>query len=1079
MIKYLFPLLVILLVLSSHPVKAQLSFEEFDHIQNLSSPKNLVAADLDNDGYKDLAYSRENEHIISIVFNNGNETFTLPLEVQLNDQKNSGNAPYERAITFGDYNEDGFIDLALTNNYFTDSAGITILFFKGNRMVDTLVSFSSGGVSSYDILSSDFDKDGHLDLSVAHIDGTVSSLKGNGEGDFQVLHQYTFIHEPRSISLGDLNNDEWQDLIVVLPYASQIAILTGNGDGSFTQKSILSVNENPGEVYAADLDLNGIKDLVIIHPYQQLVVYPGLGDGSFGAAIQMEVPENYQIGKIAALSDIDEDGRIDIICNASWGGNKIIVFENRASFSFPATLYPAKDSGIPNSFIVEDLNRDGSPDIAYSSAVSKSINIHNGGGSTPFAAQHHIITGLSPWAVEAGDFNNDSWVDLILGNPTSNSVSIFLNESGRLREHKSVGISNHPRKISLADMNKDGNLDIVAVGDGSNDYFNNRSVLFGDGNGNFSDPKLFSFNSSSTLAINDYNNDGYLDFATIDGVYLNNGEGSFNFVYRLFVNYSHGAISNDFNKDGNADLAFTDLMENMLKVFFGNGDGSFTLNAEYSTGKEPFGLEMADLNNDGIADLVCTNRVDGTVSIFEGIEGGGFSTAKFFELLYINSSDLKIHDLDMDKILDIAVSNWDKGEVQIYKGDDEGKFTFALTLDVKGTPNQLEIADFNKDNKPDIVTANPNGKNAGFYLNNSVIEPTTPPAGLTFSEIKSTKATVRWEQEQGSGSSSIILIKEGENLSSKPEDGTFYAQNNIIGSGTRLSDSSYVVYAGQDTSVTIEGLKEDTNYRISLYSYTVNSQNTIINYLTSTYTDSLFHTLKIQSIFVPPLSEPSISDSVITINASSSSGLAINYEVKSGPAEIKDNKILLKEVGYVEILMEQAGNEEFDSADSVIAFCIKPVQPTISVITSDSSSFNLVASIKGNLRWLYNGEILQNELTESIIVTKTGSYSVGHFVNGCYSESETVHLFVNGVEDLWGDNNLVTVAPNPIKDNLYLQFSPEVVVKKIQVYSSQGILLKEQKSHSQVFKMHEFPEGLYYIVAETNKGRLLKRFTKI
>lgn len=1077
MIKILFSCFAIVLLLCNpYTAEAQLSFEEFDELKKLSSPFSLKAADFDNDGLKDLAFSSESDKVVSIAFNLGNQTYAQPLVISLDTNETNQNASHEKPLAFGDFNEDGFTDLVILNHHPIDSAGISILFFKANRQVDTLINLSSGGAYASDILTSDFDKDGHLDFAVAHGDGTVTLLKGNGLGAFELQHQYSFESEPRSISLSDLNKDGWNDLIVILPFARKITSLLGNADGSFTQYGTFSVADNPGKAYPGDLNLDGIPDLLVAHPYSQLVMYQGLGDGSFDAGTSVVFPENYQTGKSAALADIDKDGRLDIISNASWGYDKLVVFKNRGNMVFEATLYPVETAGLPNSFIIEDLDEDGALDIAYSSTASGSVSIHSGGGTSPFLEQHHIYSGLNPWSVKAGDINNDTWSDLVVANTFSNSISIYLNEGGILKEHKTVETSYQPQKVSLWDMNNDGNLDIITVGNLGDVYYNNRSVMLGEGNGNFSAPKLMSYNSSSTIAINDFNKDGNPDFATIDGIYLGTGSGDFSFEYIQFANHSYGAVSADFDADGNVDLAFTSLSENVLRIFSGNGNGSFTLQAEYATGQEPFGLEMADLNQDGIEDIACVNRLDRTLSVFDGKEDGSFAAARSITLTSSSPNDLKIRDFDLDGIPDIAVSDWNNGEVQVLTGNSEGNFTLNLALTVKGTPNQVDVADFNQDNKPDIVTANSNGNNVAFYLNNSVLEPTSPPSTVSVSKIKSTSATVSWEQD--ALISTIVLIKEGSEITSTPKDGVFYAQNKKYGLGSKMEDGSYVLYAGQDTSVSIEGMNENSDYYLKVFSFNVNSQNTLANYQTGTFGSNLFKTLKSQKISYTAFAEPVVTDSVLTLNASSSSGLSIELEVISGPAEIKESKVLLKGAGLVEILMKQTGNQEYDLADSLIAFCVRPVPPFISVSTSDSTSFTLVSSESENLSWFYNGEPIPNETKESITVNKTGSYIVRYSVNGCYSDSEAIQLLVNGLNESWEESSAVTIFPNPVKEKLHLRFPKETIIIRIRLYNLQGSLLIDQKGNDAELNMHKLPFGMYQILVETNRGSLLKKISK-
>lgn len=132
-----------------------------------SSLSAVVAADFNGDGKLDLAVTDSGGNAVMILLGNGDGTFRMPTTIPI------GNQP--QAILAADFNNDGKLDLAVAN--FGDST-ITLLLGNG----DGTFTQASGspyavGRGPYQIVATDFNGDGKLDLAVANLtDGTVSVL---------------------------------------------------------------------------------------------------------------------------------------------------------------------------------------------------------------------------------------------------------------------------------------------------------------------------------------------------------------------------------------------------------------------------------------------------------------------------------------------------------------------------------------------------------------------------------------------------------------------------------------------------------------------------------------------------------------------------------------------------------------------------------------------------------------------------------------------------------------------------------------------------------------------------------------
>ena len=236
-------------------------------------------------------------------------------------------------------------------------------------------------------------------------------------------------------------------------------------------------------------------------------------------------------------------------------------------------------------------------------------------------------------------------------------------------------------EVEFADVDADGNLDLVSIGDHGCPNINSDQhgimVWFGDGAGNWSVTMTGDFGYGG-VALGDLNGDGYLDAA-----------------YGMHHNYS----SSDFGNQ---------LIEAALGDGTGGGwtpwdDGLGTSGESYGM----FGTDLADFDHDGDLDLVsnsfgCCNGVrvyrnngDGTWTLWLTSPGG-------------NSGDgICAGDINADGHADFVVS---KQYGSVYLGDGEGGFTVADgNLPGGGTygPTGISLADIDNDGDLDVAYKGP------------------------------------------------------------------------------------------------------------------------------------------------------------------------------------------------------------------------------------------------------------------------------------------------------------------------------------------------------------------------------------
>jgi hypothetical protein len=538
------------------------------------SPHACRIADVDNDDKLDLLFANEKGRV-SYAYLNRDNRFS-------EDDRFEFETTWAKDVVVADFNRDGFNDVFFTNHQFSFTGNWRF----ANRNINSWIYWGSGD---------GFSSENRQDIQ------TIGAWGANA---------------------ADLNNDGWVDLLVCNyqeQYSYEVpSFIYWNGPEGFevTRRTPLYEHGASGNTIA-DFNGDGHLDVLITSmiatsrgDYDPSYVYLGSPDGQYTVekSIKLIGREPYEQG----MADLDDDGQVDILLQnagerSRWE-NELYIFWNRDN-----EFSNWRVTGLPSYGAVGvepcDLDRDGYLDIIISS-----------GRYYPDVAARNKKRGKDAEGYPEADPGSFIYWGSEYGWPVTERTVLKVNKS---------------RAPSIADLNRDGHLDLVFAGPGS-------SIYFGDGTRDWSEQRrqdIVGCEKSNQCEVADLDQDGYLDIVFAgEVVRIYPGDASSSYAEMIEVETSAKTINiADVDGDGWLDLVcpfykYRSRRSIHSNILLGGAEGfdpsrSIQLFTDGATGSM-----VSDFNFDGYHDVFFfCHRQDGSPE-----EVGKFGSHSTVSRLYFN-----------------------------------------------------------------------------------------------------------------------------------------------------------------------------------------------------------------------------------------------------------------------------------------------------------------------------------------------------------------------------------------------------------------------------------------------------------
>jgi hypothetical protein len=634
--------------------------------------ESIAAGDLDGDGRPEIVVAESGSvgyaGFLSLLRNRGDGTFAPPVAVP------AGQSPV--ALVIADLDGDGFDDIAAADGKLN---AVTLLRNQEGAAVVEAGSLPVGR-SPVDVIAADLDGDGDRDIVTANASGSITVARNEGSLSFAEPLHFASGPATHTVVAGDLDRDGDLDLVAgnlgLNLGKGSIAVFRNTG-GGFSREIGVSPRGSPGALALVDFDGDAYLDLAMSSESDRyLHVAWNDGTGAFGELRLLGIcPEGDGPTLDVVAAELDGDSGLDLAVCSHTGSPSgyVVVVLNRGERFFAAELNVSVEGG---RAAAADLDGDGDTDIAITYRPSDvgfpegKVRVFWNEGPLEFSLGPELsLRDHGPLGVVMADLDGNSYLDIVTVNfgeglPGTGGLSVVLNRgAGAFDDARTLAAGEDPVSVAAGDLDGDRDFDIVT----SDHDYGRVAVLRNNGAADFSQPAFFPTGAwPFALALEDLDGDGSLDIATANelhgdvSVLLNLGSGDFATANTFTAGESlKGIAAGDLDGDGAADLvAASSSGEQFVSFLKNRGDGTFLAPARLAAGSVNFAVAATDLDSDGDLDLLTANGWEHSISVMLNRANSAFAPPIVIAAGF-SPVGVVAFDLDGDRDLEVLTEGSD------------------------------------------------------------------------------------------------------------------------------------------------------------------------------------------------------------------------------------------------------------------------------------------------------------------------------------------------------------------------------------------------------------------------------------